>query len=105
VTNEEFKSALDGFKFYLKPALFTVLSENADAFSEETKKEIIEKLQEADSQMKELVDYQEKRNSIMRSGLEKIQDLYTRAKARFQEAITGEHQTEVTAADELITNL
>lgn len=105
MTNEEFKSALYGFKFYLKPALFTVLSENADAFSEETKREILEKLQEADSQMKELVDYQEKRNGIMRRGLEKIQDVYAKAKARFEAAVTSERQAEAATADEYISNL
>jgi len=105
VTDQEFKSALYGFKYYLKPALFTVLSENADAFSEETKKDILEKLQEADSQMHRLYEYQEKRNGIMRKGIEKIQDIYTKAKASFQASVLGQHQTEMTAADELISNL
>lgn len=105
MTNEEFKKTLEGFKYYLKPALFVVLSENADAFNDETKKEIIAKLQEADKQMHELVDYQEKRNGIMRKGLQKIQDIYAKAKARFEAAVTNEHQAEMSAADEYISNL
>lgn len=105
MTNEEFKTALHGFKYYLKPALFVVLSENADAFSDETKNEILDKLREADSQMKELVDYQEKRNGIMRRGLERIQDIYAKAKARFEAAIAGEQQADAATADEYISNL
>jgi len=105
VTNEEFISTLDKFRYYLKPALFLVLRENAEAFSEETKKEIIEKLAEADRQMQELSDYQEVRNNIMRKGLEKIQDIYSRAKAKFQQIAKSEQEAESQAAEEIITNL
>ena len=105
MTSKEFKTALTEFKCYLKPALFTVLSENADVFSDETKLEIIEKLIEADDQMKELNDCQEKRNGIMRKGLEKIEEIYTNVKARFQAASVSEKEDEAIEADNLISNL
>lgn len=105
MTNEAFRKTLTEFKYYLKPALFTVLSENADVFSDETKKEIIEKLQEADKQMKELNDYQEKRNSILRRGLEKIEDVYDSVKTKFQTASAGQQKAEAAEADKLISNL
>ena len=105
MTTEEFKSTLTKFKYYLKPALFTVLSENADAFSEETKKEIIDKILEADGQMKQLYDYQEKRNGIMKEGLEKMDEIYQKVKSKFKEAGATEKKKEAAEADQLISNL
>jgi hypothetical protein len=105
VTNEEFKNRLTKFRYYMKPALFTVLAENAQVFSEETKKEIIEKLEEAESQVKELYEYQEKRNGILRKGLQKIEDVYSNVKARFQIAAKVEEATESAQADQFISNL
>lgn len=105
MTNDEFKENLTKFKYYLKPALFTVLAENVDVFSNETKKEIIDKLIEADHQMQELHDYQDKRNGIIKRGLEKIDDIYSKAKMRFQKAVGQEKALEASEADQLISNL
>ena len=105
VTNDEFKESLTKFKYYLKPALFTVLVENVDVFSEVTKKEIIDKLIEADRQMQGLYDYQEKRNGVIRRGLEKIDEIYSKAKSRFRETINHEKRLEASEADRLISNL
>jgi len=105
VTDEEFKSTLKKFRYYLKPALFTVLAENAEVFSDTTKKEIIDKIMEADTQMKELYDYQEKRNNIMKRGLEKIEEVYANVKARFKAAGASEKELEKAEADKLISNL
>jgi len=105
VTNDEFTDNLKKFKYYLKPALFTVLAENADVFSDDTKKEIVEKLVEADEQVKDLHDYQEKRNGILKRGLEKIDDIYSKAKVRFQSAV-GNHKAQESAdAEQLLSNL
>jgi hypothetical protein len=89
----------------MKPALFTVLAENSQVFSEETKKEIIEKLEEAESQVKELYEYQERRNSILKKGLQKIEEVYTNVKARFQLAVKAEEAAEGVQADQFISNL
>ena len=105
MTNDEFKTQLSNFQYYLKPALFTVLYENAELFSEVTKKEIVEKLQEADSQMQELYDYQKKRNTIMQRGLQKIQEVYKSAKNRFQAAGLAEQKVEAAEAENLISKL
>lgn len=105
MNNDEFKQALTQFRYYLKPALFTVLVENVDAFSDKTKAEIIDKLIEADKQMKELHDYQEKRNSIMRKGLQKIEEVYENVKARFVAAVESEKNIETAEADQIISNL
>lgn len=105
MTNDEFKSTLTDLKYYLKPALFTVLSENADIFSEETKKEIIDKLMEADAQMKDLYDYQDKRNGIMRNGIEKIEEFYRNLKAQFKQTAKNDMETDKSQADQLISNL
>ena len=104
MTNDEFKEYLRQFKNYLKPAFFTVLAENADIFSDITKKEIIDKLVEADNQVKELHDYQEKRNGILRTGLETIDGIYSKAKIRFQSVINKHKKQESTEADRLISN-
>lgn len=95
MTNEQFKENLRQFKCYLKPALYTILYENADVFSDDTKHEIISKLMEADRQMQELNDYQEKRNNILRKGLEKIDDIYSKAKLRFQSPADSHKKTEI----------
>ncbi|MBN2306469.1 hypothetical protein JXD20_00630 [Candidatus Peregrinibacteria bacterium] len=105
MTNDEFKDHLRQFKNYLKPALFTVLTENADIFSEVTKQEIVDKLTEADNQVKELHDYQEKRNSILRTGLETIDGIYSKAKIHFQSVISKHKKEESAKADRLISNL
>ena len=103
--NEEFKKTLTNFKFYLKPALFTVLAENADVFSEETKREILSKLAEADTQRKELYDYQEKRNGILKKGIQKIEEVYSNVKARFETAAQTEKTTDANQADQIISNI
>lgn len=105
MTNEEFKKTLTEFKYYLKPALFAVLSGNADIFSEETKIEIIQKLKEADAQVQEIHDYQEKRNTVLKRGLEKVEGLYKSIKIKFQNEGVAEQATELAKADKLISNL
>ncbi len=105
MTNDEFKTLLTEYKIFLKPALFTILIENADAFSDETKLQIVEKLDEADKQMSELHDYQEKRNGIMRKGLDRIHEIYENVKARFQAEGANQKKMEVIEADKLIANL
>ncbi len=105
MTNEKFKENLLKYKYYLKPALYTVLAENADVFSDDTKKEIVEKLVEADQQMQELHDYQEKRNGILRTGLETIESIYSKAKIRFQSVVNKNRKSDVAEADRLISNI
>lgn len=105
MTNDEFKAALAEFKFYLKPALYTVLSGNAEVFSEETKKEIVGKLMEADAQVQEIHDYQEKRNNILRKGMDKIENVYKGIKMRFQAEGRAEKIAETAEAEKIISNL
>ena len=105
MSNDEFKTFLTEYKIFLKPALFTVLIENADAFSDETKLEIIEKLVEADKEMAELHDYQEKRNGIMKRGIQKIHEVYENVKAKFQAEGASQREIEAIEADKLISNL
>ena len=105
MTNDQFRKKLTQYKYYLKPALYTVLAENADVFSDDTKKEIVEKLVEADQQIQDLEDYQEKRNNILVRGIEKIDDIYSKAKLRFQNVIGHHKEKESAEADRLISNL
>lgn len=105
MTDLEFKNALDQFKFYLKPQMFAALVEASDAFNDETKKEIIAKLQEADNQMRELHEYQEKRESILKKGLNKMTDIYENMKSKYQQLTEKDQQADSTEAEELITNL
>lgn len=105
MTDQEFQNALQNFKFYLKPAMFTVLVENADIFSAETKREIITKLKEADHQTQELHEYQEKRNGIVRKGIRKMEDIYKKAKATFMAEGVSQKDQDSAAADLLISNM
>lgn len=105
MTHDEFKTIITNFKYYLKPDLFNVLIENADLFSDETKQEIVAKLQEAEGEMRELHEYQEKRNGIMESGVEKLKSIYVKIKANFQEAVGDERNIELEDANQLISNL
>ena len=105
MTDTEFKEALTGYKYYLKPALFTVLAQNADVFSDKTKQEIIIKLKEADDQMKGLHDYQEKRIKIMKRGLDKIEDFYTDVKSKFKKFTEKEKAGDEAEAENLISNM
>ena len=105
MTDQEFQSALNNFKFYLKPQMLTVLVENADIFDDNTKQEIVEKLQEADNQMKELHDYQKERNGILKRGMVKIDEVYTNVKSRFQQAGADEKATEAAQAEQLLTDI
>jgi len=105
MTDQEFKSAITQFKFYLKPQMFDTLIENSDVFSDETRSEIIAKLQEADNQMKELHEYQQVREGILQRGLNKISDIYDNMKARYTQLKEKDHQADEIEADKLITNI
>jgi len=105
MTDQEFQSALSNFKLYLKPQMFSVLLDNSDIFSDKTKQEIIEKLQEADNQMKELYEYRAERNGIVKQGLVKIDKVYSNVKARFQQSIEKEKALEVIQAEKLISDI
>lgn len=105
MSDQEFQSALNNFKFYLKPEMFAVIMENMEIFSDVTRKEIIEKLQEADSQVRELHEYQEKRNGILRKGMKKMDEIYTNVKIRFQAAVDKDRESESEEAEQLISNI
>ena len=105
MTDQEFKSALHKFRFYLKPQMFEVLVESSDAFSDQTKIEIIEKLQEADNQMKELHDYQLKRNDIMKRGVDKMSRIYENMKKKYQQLVSKEEDADARSAEKLISNM
>jgi hypothetical protein len=105
MTTQEFQSALQNFKFYLKPAMFTTLVANADIFSDETKAEIIAKLQEADDQMKELYEYQQKRENILKKGFGKMTEIYDRIRLQYQQFKSNKQTTDVSTAEQLISNL
>jgi len=105
VTNQEFKQKLSRYEAYLKPDLFRVLFEDAEIFSESTKEEIINKLKEADSQVKELHDAQIKRNNILKRGMEKMNQIFQSIKVRFESEKKAEQSNDIRQADQLISNL
>lgn len=105
MTDDEFKSIVTEHKVYLKPALFTILIGNAGVFSDKTKKEIVDQLKEADGQMKELHDYQEKRNGITKKWLGKFDEFYKNLKAQFKQTAKNEMVADKSQADQLLSNL
>lgn len=105
MTDDHFKKIIIEYRPYLKTELFSVLMENAELFTDDTKKAIISKIKEAESQMTELYDCQEKRNSILEQGIKKIEAVYSTIKSRFQEVAKEEGLEESAQADQLLSNL
>ncbi len=105
MTDDEFKAIVTEHKAYLKPALFTIIMGNAGVFSDETKKEILDQFIVADGRMKELSDYQEKRNSITKKWLGKFEEFYRNLKAKFNQAAENERAADKSQADQLLSNL
>lgn len=105
MTDEEFKAIVTEYKVYLKPALFTILIANAGIFSDQTKKEIIAEFKKADAQMKDLYEYQVKKNGIMEKWVTKFENFYKNLKAQFNQATNKEIAADKSRADQLISNL
>lgn len=105
MTDDEFKKVVTEYKVYLKPALFTIIMENSGVFDDQIKKEIIDELKNADEQMSDLYEYQEKRNRIMEKWIRKFEDFYGNLKAKFKEGAKSETAADRSKADQLISNL
>ena len=105
MTDAEFKSIVKEYKVYLKPALFTIIIENAGIFSDQIKMEIIDELKKADGEMKDLYEYQEKRNSKMEKWVKKFEDFYKNLKDQFKQAAKKDMVADKSRADQLISNL
>lgn len=105
MTNETFQKELEKYRFYLKPELYDVLVMTGSVFSKEARIEIIDKFKEAEQEMQELTDYQQKRVGILKKGLEKIKGIYKNIKSDFRKFTEKNKSKEESEADRLITNI
>ena len=103
--NEDFQKELKKYKAYLKPELYEVFVKYGEAFLDNARKLIIEKLQEADAEMRELAAYQQKRIEIRKKGLEKLEKIYEQTKSEYQEMVSEKEGAEKEEAEKLLTNL
>jgi len=105
MTNENFQKELQKYRFYLKPELYDVLVAVGDVFSDEARTEIVDKFREAEAEMKELTDCQQKRIGILKKGLNKINEYYQSLKSKFRQISGQQTIQEKAEAEKLITNL
>ncbi len=104
MTVTEYQTELAKYRIYLKPEVFQTLIDTADIFSEKSRKTIVDNLIKADSQMRKLAVYEEKREGILARGMQTIENIYQKAVSSFDKRAVADKTADKESAEKLITN-
>lgn len=105
MTGQQILSPIAEFKAYLKPELYAVLEKNWDVFPEESKVNILNKLNESKGKFGELFTDQIESGEELLKILEETNALYKKVQKKFKKTEENDNKASLQEAESLISNL